>query len=97
MISQLIQQLTGDDETQRTTARQQILALDEDAVEPLTDEFYAGVNEAAGEIILEILGEIGGWEALNVLRDTYANPRYPSWKAAAERGLAYNGQSPDID
>lgn len=97
MISQLIQQLTSGDETQRTAARQQILAMDEDAVEPLTDEFYAGVNEAAGEVILEILGEIGGWEALNVLRDTYANPRYESWKIAAERGLAYNGQSPDID
>jgi hypothetical protein len=94
-ILECIQQLTSDNETTRQIARQTLLSMDEDAVQPLIDEFYAGVNEATGREILQLLGEIGGWEALNTLREVCVYPRYESWKTVAAWGLIHNGQSPE--
>ncbi|HLU12016.1 MAG TPA: hypothetical protein VK003_20235, partial [Oceanobacillus sp.] len=66
------------------------LRMDEDAVQPLADELYSGVDEKTGVVILELLAEIGGWEAMVVLQDIYqAGGREALVKAAAQ-GLARN-------
>lgn len=53
----------------RTAARMILIAVQEDAVEPLSDAFYAGVTEEQGAAVIMLLADIGGYEALNILRD----------------------------
>lgn len=75
------------DEAQRAT----LLALDEDAVDPLISAFYAGVNEAQGVAILELVGEIGGPDALTLLRNVGYDPTTrAAWRVAARDGLMMN-------
>ena len=83
---------SGDD-----SARIEILQHDEDAVDALTDEFYSGVNEATGVIILNLLTEIGGPDALLVLVDVANNARYPTWKAIAHQAVTANGWHDMLD
>jgi lysophospholipase L1-like esterase len=86
----LLKQLTTGSDDERDSARQTLYALDEEAVEPLIDQFYAGVNEATGLAILEIVSDIGGWEARMLLEDVvHLSARYPheSWRVAARLGL----------
>jgi hypothetical protein len=45
------------------------MALQEDAVEALADAYFAGVNDEQGIAILDLLADIGGYEALNIMRD----------------------------
>ncbi len=83
----LLQQIAAGDEV----ARAEIYALDEEAITPLIDEFYAGVNEATGLIIIEILSDIGGFEARMLLEDVVhlsARYLYETWRLAARLGLA---------
>lgn len=76
---------------QQTAARMILLALQEDAVEPLADAYYAGVSNKQGIEIIELLSEIGGYAALNMLRDIvkHDKKRIPLRVVAAE-GLLYN-------
>jgi|SRR5690606_28533127 len=75
---------------ERAAAWLAFLRLDEDAVQPLADELYSGVDEKTGVVILELLAEIGGWEVMMVLQDIYqAGGREALVKAAAQ-GLARN-------
>jgi hypothetical protein len=76
----------GDDNT-----RERLLQLDEAAVTPLIDQFYAGVDEATGLVIITLLNDIGGWEARNLLEDVLHLTelyKYESWRVAARAALA---------
>jgi hypothetical protein len=79
----------GDDE--RETARHTLLRMDEDAVDLLTDEFYAGVDEATGVAILEIVSIIGGPDALRLLKYACYFGDKEAWRQAGARRLADNG------
>lgn len=95
----LIKQLLNDNPDEAVSARQTLLALDEDNVNPLLDEFYAGVNETQGITILDMLAEIGGYEALNALRSIcfFDLSTRPQFRKVAAKGLLLNSDnlSPD--
>lgn len=87
----LLKRITEGSPDERDSVLSAIYAADEDAVAALTDQFYAGVNEATGLAILEIVSDIGGWEARLLLEDVvHLTARYPheSWRVAARLGLA---------
>ena len=91
-IRQLVAHLTSDTPVERAAARLALLHMDEEAIQPLADELYSGVNEATGVAILELMGEIGGWEALAVLQDIYnAEGSRESMIKAAAQALRDNG------
>jgi len=91
MTDSYIQQLISPQPTEREAAREALRALDEDAVDPLINAFYAGVNEALGIAILELVGEIGGPDALTLLRNIGYDPTTrPAWHEAARRALLLN-------
>jgi hypothetical protein len=95
-LHNLLAQLSSDDPAQRETARMALFALDEEAVNLLADEFYAGVSEALGVAILDIVGEIGGPDALSMLRNVYHfEDKRVSWRKAAARGLLMNRDNLD--
>ena len=73
-----------------------LFALDEEAVNLLADEFYAGVSEPLGVAILDIVGEIGGPDALSMLRNVYHfEDKHESWRKAGARGLLTNRDNLD--
>jgi len=91
-IKRLIVQLTSAVLVERTAARLLFLKMDEDAIQPLADELYSGVGEPTGVAILELMGEIGGWEAIAVLQDIYfAESSRPALVKVAEQALKDNG------
>ncbi len=91
-IRQLVTQLTSANLVERMAARLAFLKLDEDAIQPLADELYSGVTEPTGAAILDLMGEIGGWEAVAVLQDIYfAESSRPALTKAAEQALRKNG------
>jgi len=91
-IRRLIVQLTSAVLVERTAARLLFLKMDEDAIQPLADELYSGVSEPTGVAILELMGEIGGWEAIAVLQDIYfAESSGPTLVNVAEQALKDNG------
>jgi len=91
-IKRLIVQLTSAVLVERTAARLLFLKMDEDAIQPLADELYSGVSEPTGVAILELMGEIGGWEAIAVLQDIYfAESSRPTLVKVAEQALKDNG------
>jgi len=91
MTESYIRQLNSPQSTERESAREALRALDEDAVDPLINAFYAGVNEAHGIAILELVGEIGGPDALTLLRNIGYDPTTrPAWREAARRALLLN-------
>jgi hypothetical protein len=96
---ELVQQLLSKDTNQQMTARQTLFSLEEDAVSGLLDEYYAGVNEAQGLAILDILAQISGYEALNALRSLlFFDLSTPAaFRTAAAQGLLLNRDnlSPD--
>lgn len=90
-MSDLVKQfLAGDAE-----ARVELLALDEDAVNPLIEAFYAGVGEAGGVAIIDLVAEIGGPDALTLLRYAYHFEERLALKEAARRGLLLNQNNLD--
>lgn len=93
----LVQLLTGSNPTQQTVARMLLISLQEDAVEPLIEQFYSGVNEANGKMILNILGEIGGPDALVTLRSVYHFDDHAGLRRAAAEGLLRNRSNLDKD
>lgn len=97
----LVKQLVSDDATVQSAAKKTLFTLDEDAVAPLLDEFYAGVTDARGTAILDVLARIGGYEALNALRSILffdlSMMARPAFRTAAAQGLLMNIEnlSPD--
>jgi hypothetical protein len=90
-IRQLIGQLISPILVERNAARLVFFKMGEDAVQPLADELYSGVTEGVGAAILEVMGEIGGWEALAVLQDLYfAENTRPAMRRAAAQALKDN-------
>jgi len=80
-----LKQIVDGTHAERITALQTIYAADEDAVTPLIDEFYAGVNETTGLVIIALLHDIGGYEANQLFQDILTFPQpYQSWVWAAE-------------
>lgn len=93
----MLDEILSGDETRRQRARVMLLAMDEDAVTALADAFYAGVNEAQGVVLLDVVAEIGGPEALQLLEDVYQNPSKPVWERWAALGLARNFREDVLD
>jgi hypothetical protein len=98
-FQQLIKQLVSENPDEQAQARKTLFVLDEDAVSPLLDEYYAGVNEAQGSAILSLLAEMGGYEALNALRSIcfFDLSTPPQLRKIAANGLLLNidSLSPD--
>ena len=65
----LMNDLASISPAQRDAARAALLQMDEDVMDLLVAEFYAGMPEKLAVALLEIIGEIGGYEALNLLGD----------------------------
>jgi hypothetical protein len=92
-IRRLVSQLASTVTIERMAARLALLKMDEDAIQPLADELYSGVNAVTGMAILELMGEIGGWEAIAVLQDIYfAESSRPELAKVAAEGLRSNGR-----
>lgn len=92
----LIDQLGAADMTVRAAARDELLRQDEDIVDLLIADYYAGLPQAVAAEVIGILGEIGGWEALNLLGDVYySRETRPILKAAARRALLRNADNLD--
>jgi hypothetical protein len=93
---QLLADLTSADESQREIARAAFIALDEAIVDPLIGEFYSGVSEGLGVAILDLAAEIGGPDALSLLRNVYHfDDHHNAWRTAAARGLLHNRHNLD--
>jgi hypothetical protein len=90
-FAQHLKHLTDSDSARREAAREALLALDEDGVEWMIGEFYSGVSNVLGVALIEIIGEVGGWEALTFLRQVYAERDLPGeWQLATARALLRN-------
>ncbi len=84
------------DAVQQQAARDALLMLDEEAVNPLIEAFHAGVNEVTGVVILDLVGEIGGPDALTLLRYVFNfEEAHTAWYRASAKGLLYNEHSLD--
>lgn len=91
---QLLSDITSGDDWKRQIALEIIADQDEDAVVPLIDQFYAGVNEVTGLVIIDILSAIGGFEARQLLEDIYyldQTYKHMSWRESALKALKHNG------
>lgn len=87
---ELVQRYINGQPIHQMAARMILLAVQEEAIEALTDAYYAGVNETQAKMILGVLGEIGGYEALNILRDVFQYEANSSLKLTAAEGLIRN-------
>lgn len=95
-FSELMKQLASLDPAERESARAELLRMDEDVMDLLVAEFYAGMPEKLAVSILDIIGEIGGYEALNLLGDVYySSDTRPALKAAARLALLRNADNLD--
>lgn len=93
---QLLSDLIHNDTVQRESAQAELLSLDEEIVDPLIGEFYSGVSERLGVAIIELVAEIGGPDALSLLRNVYHfDDHHVAWRAAARRGLLHNRHNLD--
>lgn len=92
LLSDLIQDDTGRRENAHTTLR----SLDEEIVDPLVGEFYSGVSERLGIAIIELVAEIGGPDALSLLRNVYHfDDHHAAWREVARQGLLLNRHNLD--
>jgi hypothetical protein len=87
---ELVQRFLSGQPIHQIAARMILLAVQEEAVEALADAYYAGLNETQARQILAVLGEIGGYEALNILRDVFQYELKLSLRLAAAEGLIRN-------
>jgi hypothetical protein len=93
---QLLSDLIHTDALQRENAHAALRSLDEEIVDPLIGEFYSGVNESLGVAILELVAEIGGPDALSLLRNVYHfDDHHVLWRQTAARGLLHNRNNLD--
>lgn len=86
-----IQSLTHEDLDIRQQARAALTAGDEAIIDTLIDEFYAGVNEQTGIALLDIIGQIGGYMAINTLEYVYHFDPHDAWKTIAQKWLTHDG------
>ena len=92
----LMNQLGSLDPAERESARTSLLQMDEDVMDLLVAEFYGGMPEKLAVALLEITGEIGGYEALNLLGDVYySHDTRPTLKTAARLALLRNADNLD--
>ncbi len=92
----LMNQLASVDPAECGAARSTLLQMDEDVMDLLVAEFYAGMPQNLAVALLEIMGEIGGYEALNLLGDVYYSPdTRPALKLAARLALLRNADNLD--
>jgi hypothetical protein len=96
-IRRCLVQLVSADPAERDAAREALYTQQEDAVYPLLDQFYAGVDEATGVAVLGVLADIGGPDALAALRQVFHFEERPAWRRAAARGLLRNRANLDHD
>ncbi|MCU0496074.1 MAG: hypothetical protein MUF87_01840 [Anaerolineae bacterium] len=79
-------------EQYRDSARLALLQEDEVIVSRLIDEFYAGVSVVTGAALLNVIGEIGGYEAIALLDEVYHDLSTKQiWREIAERWLRVDG------
>lgn len=94
----LIGELISSNVLNRSAARMILLSLQESAVNPLGDAFYAGVNDAQGAAILDVVAEIGGPDALAMLRNVFDfEDHRPDLQVCAAMGLLENYQNLSVD
>jgi len=87
----LSNELASNNALNRSAARMILLSMQEDAVNPLGDIFYAGVNDAQGAAILDVVSEIGGPDALAMLRNVFDfEDHRPELQVCAAMGLLEN-------
>jgi hypothetical protein len=94
----LVEQLVSSNLESQIAARMAILAQQENAIEPLVSVYSGGVNDVQGLAVLDILAEIGGFEAMALLRNVFAfEDKRPVMRYAAAKGLLRNEHnlSPD--
>lgn len=97
-IHELVRRLNSKNPAHSAAARMLLIALQERAVGPLIDELYAGVTDAQGTVILNMLAEIGGPEAMETLRSVFEyEVGRPALQAAAARGLQRNVHNLSLD
>ena len=90
-FQQLITQLGSSEPEEFQAAHVILLGMDEDAINPLIDAFYSGVNETGGLAVLELVAQIGGPDALSLLRNVFGDQSTRElWRQAAAVGLLYN-------
>jgi hypothetical protein len=71
--------------------RQTLLAYQEDAIVPLSNTFFAGVDDALGTLILQLMAEIGGFEAMATLMNVFVfETQRPVLQRIAVQGLWAN-------
>jgi hypothetical protein len=93
---QRLSDLIHTDAIQRENAHIALRSLDEEIVDPLIGEFYSGVSERLGISILELVAEIGGPDALSLLRNVYHfDDKHVAWRDAVRRGLLHNSNNLD--
>src|SRR4051812_44017853 len=91
----LIPDLVSSDEEIRHAALRAFYQGDETAAVLLCDQFAAGLNEAQGCAVLEVLGEIGGFDAMMLLLSAfYFDPRERIKQASA---LALERNAANLD
>lgn len=94
-LRQCLADLTADEVVRRDAARLALWREDEAIVAPLIDEFYAGVSRETGTALLEVIGQIGGYEAAALFRELLVDPgAEAAWRAVAERWLRHDGLLP---
>jgi hypothetical protein len=86
-VRELLKALVNGDKN----ARIELYRMDEEVVDPLCEEFYSGVDEATGNVILEVISAIGGHDARRLLKYASIFGERESWRDTAERGLKENG------
>ncbi len=92
----LMKQLASLDTAEHNTARDALLRMDEDAMDLLVAEYDAGMPDKLAVSLLNIIGEIGGYEALNLLGDVYySHDTRSAVKAAARLALLRNADTLD--
>ena len=84
----LLKQATTGTSDERHHALHMIYTQDEAAVAPLIDQFYAGVDETTGLLILQVLRMIGGYEARQLFHEIGdLGARCRSWERMAAAAL----------
>lgn len=92
-VRELLRQIVRGTPDEAHTAQEALYRLDEDAIDALCDEFYSGVDEATGIVILKIASAIGGPDALRLLKYAAYFGDKAAWRAEGLRGLSENGSS----
>lgn len=87
----LIADLISIDENRRNQAKATLLREGEAIIPVLIDEFYAGVGVQTGEALLEIIGQIGGYQVTALFLELMETAPHASWRDIAIRWLRHDG------